>query len=99
MGLGSAGFLNLSGEYGESNATSRSVQRDDAAALIAAGNTAVPDPAQIWGQPNVNDDMKLYANMGLDFTPIYEKYRADEGFEPSRLLPGESAWTPEKEAT
>ena len=37
--------------------------------------------------------------MGLDFTPIYEKYRVDEGFEPSRLLPGESAWTSEKEAT
>jgi len=62
------GFLVLSGEYQESDATSRSVQRDDAAALIAAGNTAVADPAQIWGQPNVNDDFKLYANFGFDFT-------------------------------
>ena len=47
LGLGTGGFINLSGEYGESDATSRSVQRDDAAALIAAGNTAVADPAQI----------------------------------------------------
>lgn len=63
-----AGFLNLSMEYGESDATVRSVQRDDAAALIAAGNTAVADPAQIWGQPNVNDDFKFFANFGLDVT-------------------------------
>jgi iron complex outermembrane recepter protein len=66
--LGDAGFLNLSAEYGESNATDRSVQRDDAAALIAAGNTAVANPAQIWGQPNVNDDFKFYANAGVDLT-------------------------------
>jgi iron complex outermembrane recepter protein len=64
--LGDTGFVNLSAEYGESNATDRSVQRDDAAALIAAGNTAVADPAQIWGQPNVNDDFKFYGNAGID---------------------------------
>ena len=72
--LGETGFLNLSGEYGESNATSRSVQRDDAAALIAAGNTAVADPAQIWGQPNVNDDIKFFANMGVEFSESMEWY-------------------------
>ena len=66
--MGDMGFLNLSAEYQESDATSRSVQRDDAAALIAAGNTAVADPAQIWGQPNVNDDIKLFANFGLDLS-------------------------------
>lgn len=64
--LGPRGFLNLSAEYGESDATDRSVQRDDAAALIAAGNTAVANPAQIWGQPNVNDDFKFYGNAGID---------------------------------
>lgn len=69
-----AGFLNLSGEYGESDATIRSVQRDDAAALIAAGNTAVADPAQIWGQPNVNDDIKLYANFGFEVVPDVDIY-------------------------
>ncbi|MBX7528374.1 TonB-dependent receptor plug domain-containing protein [Qipengyuania vesicularis] len=72
--LGNAGFVNLSAEYGETDATSRSVQRDDAAALIAAGNTAVADPAQIWGQPNVNDDIKFFANMGVDFTDAIEWY-------------------------
>ena len=64
--LGEGGFINLSAEYGQSDATDRSVQRDDAAALIAAGNTAVADPAQIWGQPNVNDDLKLYGNAAID---------------------------------
>ena len=72
--LGDRGFVNLSGEYGETNATVRSVQRDDAAALIAAGNTDVADPAQIWGQPNVNDDMKFFANMGFDVTDSIELY-------------------------
>jgi iron complex outermembrane recepter protein len=60
------GFANLSFEYGESDPTSRSVQRNDAAALIAAGNTAVRDPAQIWGSPQIDDDIKLFANLGVD---------------------------------
>ncbi len=60
------GFMNLSFEYGEADATDRSVQRNDAAALIAAGNTAVANPAQIWGSPEITDDLKLFANMGLD---------------------------------
>ncbi len=64
--LGDRGFVNLSAEYGQSDATDRSVQRDDAAALIAAGNTDVADPAQIWGQPNINDDFKFYGNAGID---------------------------------
>ena len=62
--LGEAGFVNLSAEFGESNPTSRSVQRDDAAALIAAGNTHVGDPAQIWGAPTIDNDLKLWANFG-----------------------------------
>ena len=72
--LGDRGFVNLSGEFGESNATSRSTQRDDAAALIAAGNTAVANPAQIWGQPNVNDDIKTYINMGFDLADNLKLY-------------------------
>ena len=62
--LGEAGFVNLSAEFGESNPTSRSVQRDDAAALIAAGNTHVRNPAQIWGAPTIDNDLKLWANFG-----------------------------------
>ena len=61
-----AGYANFSFEYGESDPTDRSVQRDDAAALIAAGNTAVANPAQIWGSPIIDDDLKLWMNLGLD---------------------------------
>jgi iron complex outermembrane receptor protein len=64
--LTASGFANFSFEYGEQDATDRSVQRDDAAALIAAGNTAVADPAQIWGTPEITNDIKLFANLGLD---------------------------------
>ena len=62
--LGENGFLNLSAEVGQSDPTDRSVQRDDAAALVAAGNTNVRDPAQIWGSPEIKDDLKLWANLG-----------------------------------
>ncbi len=62
----SEGFANFSFEYGNSDETDRSVQRDDAAALIASGNTDVANPAQIWGQPKIEDDLKLLANIGLD---------------------------------
>ena len=64
--LTDAGYANFSFEYGESDPTSRSVQRDDAAALIAAGNTDVLNPAQIWGSPLIEDDMKFWGNLGLD---------------------------------
>lgn len=64
--LTDAGFANFSFEYGEQDPTDRSIQRDDAAALIAAGNTAVANPAQIWGTPEVSDDLKTFANIGLD---------------------------------
>ncbi len=62
--LGDNGFLNLTVEGGASDPTDRSVQRDDAAALIAAGNTFVRNPAQIWGSPEIEDDFKLWANFG-----------------------------------
>ncbi len=62
--LGQTGFANLSLEYGSSDPTSRSLQRDDAALLIAAGNTAVADPAQIWGSPEIEDDLKFWGNFG-----------------------------------
>ena len=65
--LGETGFANLSLEYGNTNPTSRSVQRDDAAALIAAGNDAVADPAQISGSPRIDDNLKLWGNFGYLF--------------------------------
>ncbi|MDE2926923.1 MAG: TonB-dependent receptor [Acidobacteriota bacterium] len=72
--LGETGFANLSLEYGNSDPTNRSVQRADAAALIAAGNTQVADPAQIWGNPTIEDDLKFFGNFGHLFsngTQIY----------------------------
>ncbi len=68
------GFVNFSAEYRTVDPTSRSVQRDDAAALIAAGNTAVADPAQIWGQPKVRDDIKLFMNFGIEAADNIEAY-------------------------
>ena len=72
--LGGTGFANLSLEYGNSGATDRSVQRDDAAALIAAGNDAVADPAQIWGSPSIDDNLKLWGNFGHLFANGAQAY-------------------------
>ena len=60
------GFANFSFEYGNYDDSDRSIQRNDAAALIADGNSAVKNPAQVWGQPKIDDDLKLVANIGLD---------------------------------
>lgn len=68
------GFANFSIEYRQSDPTSRSVQRDDAAALIAAGNSSVADPAQIWGSPEIKDDIKFFANLGLELSDTSEAY-------------------------
>jgi len=83
--LGENGFVNLTAEYGEVNDTIRSTARDDVAALFAAGNTAVADlsvntvtsgidTVQIWGQPNVNDDIKLFVNTGYEVSDKLELY-------------------------
>ncbi len=65
IGLGNENtWANLSLEYGNTGETIRSVQRNDAAGLISAGNTEVANPAQIWGQPFVRDDLKIFANYG-----------------------------------
>ena len=59
-------WTNLSVEYGGMNETDRSIQRDDAAGLIDAGNTEVADPAQPWGHPIIRNDIKLFANYGAN---------------------------------
>ena len=69
------GFVNLSMEYKQADPTSRSVQRADAAGLIAAGNSNVRQPAaQIWGAPEIRDDLKLFANLGFDVGESSEIY-------------------------
>ena len=72
--LGRTGFANLSVEYGNAGRTSRSVQRDDAALLIAAGNDAVADPAQIWGSPRIDDNVKLWGHFGHLFASGVQAY-------------------------
>ena len=67
IGLGRrSAWANLSLEYGNTDETDRAIQRVDAIALIAAGNMDVADPAMIWGQPFVRDDLKFFANYGAD---------------------------------
>ncbi|WP_394173917.1 TonB-dependent receptor plug domain-containing protein [Thalassotalea litorea] len=72
--LGDDGFANLSFQLKNADATSRSVQRPDAAGLIAAGNTDVGNPAQIWGLPEIEDDITLFGNVGLDIGTDKEVY-------------------------
>ena len=83
INLAQGGFLNLSAEYGEVDETIRSVQRDDAAALIAAGNTDVAsilvntvtaEAVQIWGNPNIKDDFSFFANSAIELTDNVEVY-------------------------
>ena len=62
--LGENGFANLSLAYGNADPRNRSAQRADATALIAASNTAVADPAQIWGKLMIDDDAKFFGNFG-----------------------------------
>jgi iron complex outermembrane receptor protein len=64
--LGNDGFANFSFEYGEADATDRSVQRADAAAIAAAGNSDIANPAQIWGSPEITNELKVFGNLGLD---------------------------------
>jgi len=72
--LGETGFLNLTGEYGNANPTDRSTQRNDALALIGSGNTSVRAPAQVWGSPQVSNEVKLWANMGYLFDDNMQFY-------------------------
>ncbi len=63
--LGGNGFATFTAEYRQADPTSRSVQRDDAAEAAAAGYPNVPNPAQIWGSPEIKDDTKFVLNMGI----------------------------------
>jgi iron complex outermembrane receptor protein len=64
--LGGKGFLNLTGEFGNQKPTDRSVQRTNAADITAAGIAGIANPAQVWGLPEVEDDLKLWANFEFD---------------------------------
>lgn len=83
--LGDNGFVNVTAEYGNTDGTSRSIVRPDVEALIAAGNTAAADfltinggftdeVPQYWGQPDVNDNLKLFINSGIEVGENAELY-------------------------
>lgn len=74
MPLTANGFINTSLEYRQVQPFSRSVQKDDAAELIANGNNAVANPAQTWGSADVLNDVKTFINMGLDLKNNKEWY-------------------------
>jgi iron complex outermembrane receptor protein len=68
------GFINLSFQYKNADATSRSVQSPSAQALTDALNTDVNDPSMTWGNPKIEDDITLFANVGLDLGNDKEFY-------------------------
>ncbi|MGB0449935.1 MAG: TonB-dependent receptor plug domain-containing protein [Porticoccaceae bacterium] len=73
MELGANGFANVTLEVGSSDETVRSTQRNDAAGLIAAG-FPTEDPAQKWGRPIIDDDVKLFVNFGNQINENVELY-------------------------
>ena len=72
--IGNDGFINVTAEWSDTDATDRSIQRADAAGLIAAGYQNVSDPAQVWGTPEVADDKKLWVNFGAQLTDSVELF-------------------------
>lgn len=82
--LGDKGFVNLTAEYSDVEGTVRAFQRSDVAALIAAGNTAAGNNlaintytdkfAQYWGQPDVDNNIKLFVNSGFEISENAEVY-------------------------
>ena len=74
MPLGQDGFVTTSFQIRQADDTSRSAQRPDAADLIAAGNAAVANPAQIWGAPKIDDDVTFFMNSGVTNSDGSESY-------------------------
>jgi len=68
------GFVNLSFQYKTAEETSRSIQRPDAQGLADAGNASINNPAQTWGNPEIDDDITVFANVGLDLGDDNEFY-------------------------
>ena len=73
MPIGTRGFLNLSAEYKTLDPTVRSIQRTNAAALAAQGYP-VAEPAQIWGNPEIDDAMSTFYNMAIELPFGNEAY-------------------------
>ncbi len=73
--IGAAGFANLSLEYGNSNPTDRAAPRRDAIALVAAGNPHVrSEHPQVWGDPDIDEDLKVFGNFGYSLPAGVQLY-------------------------
>lgn len=82
--LGDNGFISLTGEFNDVEGTVRSVVRNDVLSLIEAGNTDVADfqtintytneVPQYWGQPDVDDDIKIFVNSAFQINENAELY-------------------------
>lgn len=72
--LGQEGFATLAFEAKETDATSRGIQDPRAQALANAGVTGVPDPAVIWGTPDITDDYKFIFNSAVEAGDDREAY-------------------------
>jgi iron complex outermembrane receptor protein len=68
------GFINLSLEYGDRETTSRSEQRFDARALEDLGAQGIPNPAQNYGQPSIDNEVKFFANAAIEIGKNSEIY-------------------------
>ena len=82
--LGDRGFVNITGEMRDVEGTVRSVVRDDVATGIAGGyapvadfqgiNTYTGEVPQYWGQPDVDDDVKIFLNAAFELNDSTEIY-------------------------
>jgi iron complex outermembrane receptor protein len=79
VGLGSKGFVDVSGEYDKEGQTSRGATRP-VAVVFAQNNPSLasqlpnyPDPVQIWGS-SPSHGYKLVLNSGFDVTPDSQLY-------------------------
>lgn len=71
------GFANATLQVKSADATSRSLPRTDAQALIDLDNfgaDAIEQPVQIWGAPEVDDDIAFFLNAGIETSDSQEVY-------------------------
>lgn len=81
--LGDSGFINITAEIKEVDGTVRSVVRNDVAGMVEAGyitdqfsiiNSYTDEVPQYWGQPDVEDDIKLFINSAIELSDNAELY-------------------------
>ncbi len=82
--LGDRGFVNITGEMRDVEGTVRSVVRNDVAFAAANGyspvsdfqaiNTYTGEAPQYWGQPDIDDDAKLFLNAAFEINDSLEIY-------------------------